>query len=478
MLEQIYNTFAKFILTLLSGLNVSKAFEPVLARIAAMRKSEFRNSQKISSCTFIPHELNRRHALFCQTFFKYSKTDLHGLMIRSRDLKNPEEWNLKTVLAASRLTHDYFLDPRFTEPDGVVFDGEVDTLWKNLEDSAVGGLTWNELDLSQKRVDKLIAKIDRNAECELSIQLSIRELLRILQNISGLNRSKDVLNKAFAAGGFLARGTLLGEPDIPACIFGYPDLVLYSSRRDEPKIAATGEFKKRPPLTAGATEKFGRPDGLIAQNWVSGIGSGCKRFFSLSNNGFKLFWLTKDLSLQPAEDGPQERLIIEMYPPGADMASFDEFENRQIFLRFLHGLARASGILPLATSSPGKSDSSSSDDDESDEKSSEDEPGRFDENSEDSSSQETAKREKKTGSTKNRKTIKYVPQELKHKRAPSQSTTTTLIKGRSNSADMTLVRVNIESLDKNIQEALSRIGRELYQHMEETVEDFEADLIM
>jgi len=305
-------------------------------------------------------------------------------------------------------------------------------------------------------------------------------LIRYLQQKSGLEeQSSPKVIQVFAAGGFLARGTQSNEPDTPACVFGYADLIIYSSREEEPHIAATGEFKIRPQLKEGKNEPFGRHDALACQNWVSGIGSGCKRFFSMSNNGFKLFWLTKDESFEPSEDGPQERFIIEMFPPGPDMASFSEYENCQVFIRFLHGLARASGMLHRASSDPDYSDSPSGDDssDEFDSGGESDDADSSEENSGDNNVPETVKRQRTSQSVG--KTTKFVTQELKHKRGPSEPITKTLIKGGMRSADMTVIRVNIDFLEDKIQEALVRIGRELVQEKKEMFEnEFEEDLIV
>ena len=483
MLSRVYRTFKKLVVALVSGIIVPSTVKDeqitILDQIIAKRKHDVQLGNEMLSChpvSDISDEFDRREALFIDRFVDFSIKDCNGLLMRSRNRVNPDEWNLDPVLDASRVNHDYYLDPRFTEPDGVVFPGDLESLWRNLEDSAVGGLSWNQLRLSKKDIESLFSEIETRAWYEENFKQSVIFLIRSLQEISGLKAVRSRVMKIFAAGGFIARGPQRGEPEIPACVFGCADLILKSTRKGEPEIAATGEFKKRPPLKAGETERFGKTDGLPSQNWVAGIGSGSKRFFSTSTNGFKLFWLTKDTTFEPLEGGPQERMIIETFPAGPDMASFDEYENRKIFLRFLHGLARASGIQPNCSSRQPESDSSSPDDDSSDDADSDQDSGDNDsteENRGDSNMQKTLKKANHTGSTSTSKTTKFVPQDLKHKRVQSEPTIRTLIKGGTRSADMTVIRVNISCLDRKIREALDRVGREIYLERRRLIEEMD-----
>ena len=434
-----------------------------LMRIRANSQKTLRNCSGTISCAISKYQFNsldedrsRREIIFMHKFDGFCKSAPSGLLASKHNIKNPDEWNMNSLLSAHRIDNIDYMDPRVLSGGGVVRLGSLQSLWRNLDDSAVGGLSWDKKNYKNRDIEKLFAELDLpSVSNEGEFQQGLTRLLQILQVEAGLKPKYPRLNLNLASGGFLSRRQCINDEvdqTIPACIFGRCDWLLMSSKKGETEVACVCELKYNRKLKRNEKELFEDEDALPAQTWCSGIGSGSKRFFGLSEKGCKIFWVEKDSDFIPAKpDGPQERIIIKMWPSGPHMADFKLREHRAVFIRFMYGVARASGLLMSHHIDPDDDDQGA------------DSPYFTD--------KESCDENYKKPNVRSPESPKTIKKKIKVSTQPQKPTRTVLVKAQSSSDDVLMAVVDVKKLARSVKDALERISTELSDFQKGSLDD-------
>ena len=138
-----------------------------LMRIRANPQKTLRNCSGTISCAISKYQFNsldedrsRREIIFMHKFDGFCKSAPSGLLASKHNIKNPDEWNMNSLLSAHRIDNIDYMDPRVLSGGGVVRLGSLQSLWRNLDDSAVGGLSWDKKNYKNRDIEKLFAELD------------------------------------------------------------------------------------------------------------------------------------------------------------------------------------------------------------------------------------------------------------------------------------------------------------------------------
>ena len=102
----------------------------------------------------------------------FVKTSPIGLMVAANVRHDPAKWHMNTILSADRLVLKYMMDPRFTEPNGMVHDGDLADLWRSLERFTVAGIPWESQSYSSSSIQSFFEILERHSKAHCIFKFS------------------------------------------------------------------------------------------------------------------------------------------------------------------------------------------------------------------------------------------------------------------------------------------------------------------
>ena len=285
-------------------------------------------------------EAYRRDKFFNKKFGKYVKTTDGGVLCLERNKRS----DMKKIVSAHSLDHGDYLDARIYSRRGILKDASFEDVRTNLEKDMIGRRSWKNCKFSRDYILSLFNHIkERGLNNERNFCGILNFVMSKFQDKAKLGICGPLQENFFVGAGFTSRFDKDIDPGkgMPTAIPGNCDFIIPMGKKGIPKYAATIELKL--PLRNQSKRKIEADDALAPQTWSSGIGANVHRFMSLTPYEFAIYIRTALTDFVPTT-GPTLKYQYAKYPPGDEMASFDDYEHIEQFMEILYDYACLSGI--------------------------------------------------------------------------------------------------------------------------------------